>query len=79
MTYFFLFPLERKQTPLNSRKRVCMDMTVGAVTTSTQTTSVFLLSTQGQLPQWFLLSVLKVKSENVSCSVISDSLLPHGL
>ena len=79
MTYFFLFPLKRKQMPLNSRKRVCMDMTVGAVTTSTQTTSVFLLSTQGQLPQWFLLPVLKVKSENVSCSVISDSLLPHGL
>ena len=65
--------------PLNSRKRVCMDMTVGAVTTSIQTTSVFLLSTQGQLLQWFLLSVLKVKSENVSCSVISDSLLLHGL
>ena len=79
MTYFFLSPLKRKQMPLNSRKRVCMDMTVGAVTTSIQTTSVFLLSTQGQLPQWFLLSVLKVKSENVSCSVISDSLLLHGL
>lgn len=60
--------------PLNSRKRVCMDTTVGAGTTSVQTTPVFLLSTQGQLPQVFFLSVLKVKSESVGCSVTSDSL-----